>query len=85
MVVPQPILLPALALPVFCAYLFAMRYDPARLSGRLATGFARGAVILGAWNLLFPMQHVAFNAAGIVLSGWLGLPGAVLAAFLPLL
>ena len=85
MIVPQPYLLPALALPVFCAFLFAMQYDPLRLSGRFVSGFARGAVLLGAWNLLFPLQHIAFNVIGIALSGWLGLPGAVLVAFLPLL
>ena len=85
MIVPQPYLLPALALPALVAFLFAMRYDPMRLSGRIASRFARGAVILGAWNLIFPMQQIAFNILGIALSGWLGLPGTALTAFLTLL
>ena len=79
---PLPLL--TLALCAGGAFIFAMRYDPMRLSGRLTALFARGAALAGLWNLLTPWQHVAVNGATLLLTGWLGLPGAALSAFLQL-
>ena len=64
------------------AFVFAMRYDPMRLSGKMTALFARGAALLGLWNLLLPAQHIAANAVTLLLSGLLGLPGTALSAFL---
>ena len=85
MVVVNPLLILSLALPVLGVFVFAMRYDPARLSARLTERLASGMVLVGLWNLFLPAQHIAFNPITIALSGWLGLPGAALTLLMGLI
>ena len=79
---PLPLL--TLALCAGGAFIFAMRYDPMRLSGKMTALFARGAALLGIWNML-PWHHIYVNGTTLLLTGWLGMPGAALSAFLQLM
>jgi len=55
------------------------------LSGRMTVRLAYAASVIGAWNMLLPAQHLGVNSVTLMLSGWLGIPGAALCAFLQII
>jgi len=85
MAVLHPGMLIVISISVFVCYLLAMRYDPMRLSGRMTVRLAYAASVIGAWNMLLPAQHLGVNSVTLMLSGWLGIPGAALCAFLQII
>lgn len=84
MVVIYPRLIALLALTSLAFCLLALRYDPQKPSAKLLRRLTAGTAILLSWNLLSP-QDVGVNPLSALLTGCLGLPGALLTALLNLM
>lgn len=84
MVVFQPRMLAFLALSSLIFCLLALRYDPQKPSARVLHRLTLGTALLLCWNLLSP-QDVGVNPLSVLITGCLGLPGAVLTALLNLM
>lgn len=84
MVVIQPRLIALLALASLAFFLLALRYDPQKPSAKILRRLTAGTALLLCWNLFSP-QDVGVNPLSALLTGYLGLPGAVLTALLNLM
>ena len=84
MVVINPRLIVVLALIALAFFLLALRYDPQRPLAKLFGRLMAGTALLMGWNLLMT-PSAGLNPLSALITGFLGLPGAVLMALLNLM
>ncbi len=84
MVVIHPRLIALLALVALAFFLLALRYDPQKPLWKLFGRLMAGTALLMGWNLLFT-PDAGVNPLSALITGFLGLPGAVLMALLNLM